>query len=96
MAVTMKTERASKPKIAKYNSFQILVFSMEELKVLMQKAIQFTGTQMQPFTYVYRCKPKIYWDYIYNETGQIMQVYPKDSNGQAASPINQNIHGIIY
>lgn len=69
------------------------MFSINEMKVLMQKAINFTGEQMQPFTYVYRCKPKIYWDYIYQETGQIMQVYEKDSNGQAASPINQNIKG---
>lgn len=66
------------------------------MKVLLQKAITFTGTQMKPFTYLYRCKPKIYWDYIFNETGQIMHVYQKDSNGQAACPINQNIHGLFF
>ncbi|KAL3073301.1 hypothetical protein niasHS_016996 [Heterodera schachtii] len=73
--------------------YERAIFSLEEMKVLMQKAIDFTGTEMQPFTYLYRCKPKIYWDYVINETRAEMNPYEKDSNGQAASPINTAISG---
>ncbi|KAL7078694.1 hypothetical protein ACQ4LE_001890 [Meloidogyne hapla] len=70
-------------------------FSIDEMMVLMQKAIDFTGTSMQSFTFLYRCKPRIYWDYVY-EMGQILNVYLKDSNGQAACPLNQNIEGLFF
>ncbi|KAL3073865.1 hypothetical protein niasHT_036860 [Heterodera trifolii] len=73
--------------------YERAIFSLEEMKVLMQKAIDFTGSEMQPFTYLYRCKPKIYWDYVINETRAEMNPYEKDSNGQAASPINTAISG---
>uniref|UniRef100_A0A183BQP4 PHYHIP_C domain-containing protein n=1 Tax=Globodera pallida TaxID=36090 RepID=A0A183BQP4_GLOPA len=81
--------------------YERAIFSLEEMKVLMQKAINHTGTEMQPFTFLYRCKPKIYWDYVVSETRAEMNVYGKDSNGQAASPINTAISGrncffIIY
>ncbi|KAL3106035.1 hypothetical protein niasHT_022216 [Heterodera trifolii] len=75
--------------------YERAIFSLEEMKVLMQKAIDFTGSEMQPFTYLYRCKPKIYWDYVINETRAEMNPYEKDSNGQAASPINTAISGLV-
>ncbi|KAF7639956.1 hypothetical protein Mgra_00000398 [Meloidogyne graminicola] len=71
------------------------IFSFDEMMVLLQKAIDFTGNSMQSFTFLYRCKPRIYWDYVY-ETGQILNVYLKDSNGQAACPLNQNIEGLFF
>nr|CAD2170380.1 unnamed protein product [Meloidogyne enterolobii] len=70
-------------------------FSIDEMMVLMQKAIDFTGTSMQSFTFLYRCKPRIYWDYVY-EMGQVLNPYLKDSNGQAACPLNQNIEGLFF
>jgi len=78
----------------RYLKFFSKAFSIDEMMVLMQKAIDFTGTSMQSFTFLYRCKPRIYWDYVY-EMGQVLNPYLKDSNGQAACPLNQNIEGFF-
>lgn len=66
---------------------------MEEIDKLMDKALNFVGKNMRPFSFLYRCKPKIYWDDIYFRTDAIMEKYIKDNNGQAASPINGAISG---
>lgn len=62
----------------------------------MNKALNFVGNNMQPFSFLYRCKPKIYWDDIYFRTNAIMEKYIKDNNGQAASPINGAISGRLF
>ena len=71
---------------------------MSEMKLLYQKAFSFIGNSpMHPFSNFFRSKPKNYWNKICSTPGKIMEIYPKDSNGQAASPINQNIQGnFIY
>lgn len=38
---------------------------------------------------------QIFRDYTYFHGGEILEVYDKDSNGQAASPINEKIKGIF-
>lgn len=37
---------------------------------------------------MFRCKPQLYFDDIRDNRGGVMEVYQKDDNGQAASPIN--------
>lgn len=67
---------------------------MDEMHKLMNRSLDYCGTTMQPFTHLYRCKPKVYWDDIYFRTHGIVERYMKDKNGQAASPINDEIAGL--
>uniref|UniRef100_A0A914CGC7 Phytanoyl-CoA hydroxylase-interacting protein-like C-terminal domain-containing protein n=1 Tax=Acrobeloides nanus TaxID=290746 RepID=A0A914CGC7_9BILA len=71
-------------------------FSHEEIEKLHARAVDFTGNILYPFRYLYRCKPKCYWDDIHFRTQGVMEVYIKDNNGQAASPINGEIHGLFF
>lgn len=45
----------------KYLKKKFLVFSLVEIEKMRLKAATFTGNFMQPFVYIYRCKPKCYW-----------------------------------
>ncbi|VDK46954.1 unnamed protein product [Anisakis simplex] len=69
------------------------VFSHDEMLQLYKKAIDFVGTVMHSFRYLYRCKPKVYYDDIQFRCGGLMEKYLKDNNGQAASSINGAISG---
>lgn len=51
---------------------------------------------MQEFSYVYRCKPKAYWDQIFNYCNDIMYKYRKDQNGQPGNLINGKIQGLFF
>ncbi|MCP9265944.1 Phytanoyl-CoA hydroxylase-interacting protein-like [Dirofilaria immitis] len=75
------------------------VFSADEMQALYKKSLDFVGTVMHSFRFLYRCKPKIYYDDIQFHRGGIMEKYMKDNNGQAASSINGAISvcaGYIY
>ncbi|KAI1732486.1 phytanoyl-CoA hydroxylase-interacting protein-like [Ditylenchus destructor] len=72
------------------------VFSLAEMDLLMCRALTCTGTRMQSFIYVYRCKPKVYWNDISYRRNGIMEKYIKDNNGQAASPVNAEIYGLFF
>lgn len=52
--------------------------------------------QMQEIQYIYRCKPKIYWDQIYDYSDNVMQKYIKDDNGQPGNLINGKIKGLFF
>lgn len=73
-----------------------LVFSLDEIDKLMEKAVHIVGTSMHPFRELYRCKPYFYWDQIRDFRGGVIEKYIKDNNGQAASPINGQIYGIRF
>ncbi|VDN02743.1 unnamed protein product [Thelazia callipaeda] len=72
------------------------VFSTEEMHALYKKSLDFVGTVMHSFRFLYRCKPKIYYDDIQFHRGGIMEKYVKDNNGQAASSINGAISGLFF
>ncbi|OZC11130.1 hypothetical protein X798_01956 [Onchocerca flexuosa] len=72
------------------------VFSAEEMQALYKKSLDFVGTVMHSFRFLYRCKPKIYYDDIQFHRGGIMEKYMKDNNGQAASSINGAISGLFF
>ncbi|VDN92280.1 unnamed protein product [Brugia pahangi] len=72
------------------------VFSAEEMQWLYKKSLDFVGTVMHSFRFLYRCKPKIYYDDIQFHRGGIMEKYMKDNNGQAASSINGAISGLFF
>ncbi|KAI1725987.1 phytanoyl-CoA hydroxylase-interacting protein-like [Ditylenchus destructor] len=72
------------------------VFSLAEMDLLMCRALTCTGTRMQSFIHVYRCKPRVYWNDIHYRRNGIMEKYIKDNNGQAASPVNAEIYGLFF
>ncbi|KAI1733131.1 phytanoyl-CoA hydroxylase-interacting protein-like [Ditylenchus destructor] len=73
------------------------VFSLEEINKLMDKALILVATTpMQPFTFLYRCKPRIYWDHIRDFRNGKVEKYIKDNGGHSASPINGQIYGLFF
>uniref|UniRef100_A0A915AWH4 Phytanoyl-CoA hydroxylase-interacting protein-like C-terminal domain-containing protein n=1 Tax=Parascaris univalens TaxID=6257 RepID=A0A915AWH4_PARUN len=72
------------------------VFSHEEMQQMYKKAIDYVGTVMHSFRFLYRCKPKVYYDDIQYRCGGLMEKYLKDNNGQAASSINGAISGLFF
>lgn len=42
--------------------FVFSVFSADEMQALYKKSLDFVGTVMHSFRFLYRCKPKIYYD----------------------------------
>uniref|UniRef100_A0A915CL86 Phytanoyl-CoA hydroxylase-interacting protein-like C-terminal domain-containing protein n=1 Tax=Ditylenchus dipsaci TaxID=166011 RepID=A0A915CL86_9BILA len=72
------------------------VFSLDEMDKLMSRALTCTGTWMQSFTHLYRCKPKVYFDDIHFRRNGVIEKYRKDNNGQAASPVNNEIYGLFF
>lgn len=94
LVVRLNVKQVSNSKIFILLIYIFIVFSLEEVRKLMGRAMDFTSNAMQAFSFLYRCKPKIYWDDIYFRTNGIIERYMKDNNGQAASPINGSISGI--
>lgn len=45
-----------------YNEPVVLVFSSDEMQALYKKSLDFVGVVMHSFRFLYRCKPKIYYD----------------------------------
>ncbi|CAB05567.2 Phytanoyl-CoA hydroxylase-interacting protein-like C-terminal domain-containing protein [Caenorhabditis elegans] len=74
-------------------------FCPKELADLLEKCHVFIGketAQLQEIKNLYRCKPKPYWDYIYNFRGKVMEKYIKDDNGQPGNLINRKLHGLFF
>ncbi|CAI4223147.1 unnamed protein product [Auanema sp. JU1783] len=72
------------------------VFSVLEGQWLLDKAIRSVKPTLKPFNVLYRCKPKVYWDDIRFNCSGIMMPYEKDSNGQPANRINEEINGLFF
>ena len=65
---------------------------------LLKKAIEFLKSNnktMREINNLFSAKPKKYFDEVLSreDLDRTMQIFPKDRNGQAASPINNNIKG---
>ena len=76
-----------------------VVYGPEELEELAGMASAFILNHRRPFTYahlLHRNKRSAYWREIFDRRGGIMEVYLKDSNGDQASPINNNIDGLFF
>lgn len=50
----------------------------------------------QQFQFIYRCKPKEYWEQISNYSNGIMQKYMKDGSGHPCNRINGRIKGLFF
>uniref|UniRef100_A0A7E4UMJ7 PHYHIP_C domain-containing protein n=1 Tax=Panagrellus redivivus TaxID=6233 RepID=A0A7E4UMJ7_PANRE len=97
ITLTVKNERG---RVTAFGSCDIrATFNISEMKQLYERAVFFCSrarNAMHPFQLLYRCKPQIYWDDIKIRSRCIMHKYIKDENGQAANPINGNIHGLFF
>ncbi|EFO84886.1 hypothetical protein CRE_03678 [Caenorhabditis remanei] len=87
--------------IAKWSSKIRAELSSAEFNDLYAKCLIFIRTNrknpfMQEFSFVYRCKPKAYWDQIFNYCNDIMYKYRKDQNGQPGNLINGKIQGLFF
>uniref|UniRef100_A0A915EEJ8 Phytanoyl-CoA hydroxylase-interacting protein-like C-terminal domain-containing protein n=1 Tax=Ditylenchus dipsaci TaxID=166011 RepID=A0A915EEJ8_9BILA len=57
-------------------------FSLDEIDKLMARAISATGKAMHSFSYLYRCKPKYYWDEIYMHRMALWKNISKTKTGK--------------
>ena len=72
-------------------------YTIDQLRELQQKATVFATTRdphssLNQFEYLYRDKSKSYFDFIFENKENVMEIYPKDdgkpANGDPRSPVN--------
>ena len=80
-----------------YNFCVILDLTRDELEELKQMAVTYLGsaTTYSPCKSMTRDKSEAYFNNILSMDG-IMEPYIKDNNGDQASPINGQIHGLFF
>ena len=54
------------------------------------------GSKFHKCNTLYRNKPQVYWNDIFNNRGGIMEKYIKDFHGDKACPINGRIDGLFF
>ncbi|CAL2029928.1 unnamed protein product [Caenorhabditis brenneri] len=76
-------------------------FDHDEYRSLLAKSQNFLKSKRfhcadQQFQFIYRCKPKEYWEQISNYSNGIMQKYMKDGSGHPGSRINGKLKGLFF
>ena len=74
-------------------------FTKAEYHKLYQMAVQYKNTRnrgIHPIKYLYRSKPRPYFDWIFEQDNGVMYPYRKDLNGDTCSIINGNINGLFF
>ena len=97
--VTVRTFGAEPVDIAYGSVAHTAVLTQWELLSLLFRAIfylQQEGNVMKPIQYMYRNKPRSYFEHIITQRGGIMEVYSKDLNGDPGCPINTQIDGLFF
>uniref|UniRef100_A0A7E4V0E6 PHYHIP_C domain-containing protein n=1 Tax=Panagrellus redivivus TaxID=6233 RepID=A0A7E4V0E6_PANRE len=73
------------------------VYAKHEIAELHSLAINFFADPLwKDTTYLYRCKPRGYYDACFDDDDGIMKTYVKDFNGHLASPINGVLKGLFF
>ena len=77
-----------------------VVLSKPDLIALQEAAVRFND-RPSPYgvaqcEYLYRNKPREYFDTLFSERGGIMRTYLKDASGDLRSPINGEISGLFF
>lgn len=74
-------------------------FTKADYDKLYQMAVKYKNTRnrgIHPIKYLYRNKPRSYFDWIFERDNGMMFPYRKDLNGDNCSIINGNINGLFF